>query len=87
MKLQKAFKVFVIALHYIVAAVGLVLAPSAVAFGSFDYFKQCSVDGVSTPEFWMIFLFGFLFSIVLIAAVSFAIAVFKIAENAAEGLD
>ena len=84
---MKAKQVFVVALLYIIGAIVLVLAPFATVYGAFDYFKQYSVDGVSVPEFWMIFLFGFLFAIVLIAAVSFAIAVFKIAENAAEELD
>ena len=87
MKLQKAFKVFVASLLYIIGAIVLFMAPFATAYGSFDYFKQYSVDGVSVPEFWMIFLFGFLFAVVLIASISFAVAVFKIAGNASDDLD
>lgn len=84
MKIQK---VFIVSLLYTIAAIVLVMAPFATAYGAFDYFKKCSVDGISTPEFWMIFLFGFLFAIVLIASISFAIAVFKLATSACEALD
>ena len=84
MKLQK---VFITSLLYTIGAIVLVMAPFATAYGAFDYFKQYSVDGVSVSEFWMIFLFGFLFAIVLIASISFAIAVFKLATSACETLD
>lgn len=84
MKLQK---VFVASLLYIVGAIVLVVTPLAAAFGTYDYFKQCSVDGVSTLEFWAVFLLGFLFAFVLIASVSFAIAVFKLTKSALEALD
>ena len=80
-------KVFTVSLLFIVSAIVLVLAPFAAAYGSFDYFKQSAVEGISTPEFWVIFLLGFLFAFVLIASVSFAIAMFKLAENAVEKLD
>ena len=66
---MKFQKVFVTSLLYIVATIVLVLTPFAAAYGTFDYFKQCSADGVSTPEFWMIFLLGFLSAFVLIASV------------------
>lgn len=84
MKLQK---VLVTSLLYIIAAIVLALTPVATAYGAFDYYRQCSVDGVSAPEFWVVFLLGFLFSLVLIASVSFAIAVFKLATSAREALD
>lgn len=84
---MKAKKVFVVSLLFIVAAIVLLLAPFAAAYGSYDYFKQSAVDGISTPEFWVIFLLGFLFAFVLIASVSFAIAMFKLAENAVDVLD
>ena len=84
MKLQK---VFVASLLYIIGAIVLVVAPLATAFGTFDYFKQSAVDGVSTLEFWVVFLLGFLFAFVLIASVSFAIAVFKLTKSAFEALD
>lgn len=84
MKIQK---VFITSLLYTIGAIVLVMAPFATAYGSFDYFKQCSVDGVSTPEFWVVFLLGFLFAFVLIASISFAIAVFKLATSACETLD
>ena len=84
---MKAKKVFTVSLLFIVSAIVLVLAPFAAAYGSYDYFKQCSADGVSTPEFWMIFLLGFLSAFVLIASVSFAIAMFKLAKSASEALD
>ena len=84
MKIQK---VFIVSLLYTIAAIVLVMAPFATAYGAFDYFKKCSVDGVSAPEFWVIFLLGFLFAFVMIASVSFAIAVFKLAKSAVEALD
>lgn len=84
MKLQK---VFVASLLYIIGAIVLVVTPVAAAFGTYDYFKQSSVDGVSTPEFWAVFFLGFLFAFVLIASVSFAIAVYKLAKSASEALD
>ena len=84
---MKFQKVFVTSLLYIVATIVLVLTPFAAAYGTFDYFKQCSADGVSTPEFWMIFLLGFLSAFVLIASVSFAIAMFKLAKSASESPD
>lgn len=84
---MKARQVFVVSLLYIVAVIVLVLAPFAAAYGSFDYFKQSAVDGISTPEFWVIFLLGFLFAFVLVVSITFAIAVFKLAENAADALD
>lgn len=84
MKIQK---VFITSLLYIVAVIVLVLAPFASAYGTFDYFKQHSVDGVSTPEFWVIFLLGFLFAFVLIASISFAIAAFQLAASARKTLD
>lgn len=84
MKIQK---VFITSLLYIIAAIVLVMAPFAAAYGSFDYFKQSAVDGISTPEFWVIFLLGFLSAFVLIASVCFAIAVFKLATSACETLD
>lgn len=84
---MKAKKVFVVSLLFIVSAIVLLLAPFAAAYGSYDYFEKSAVDGISTPEFWVIFLLGFLFAFVLIASVSFAIAMFKLAENAVEELD
>ena len=81
---MKTKKVFTVSLLFIVSAIVLVLAPFAAAYGSYDYFKQSAVDGISTPEFWVIFLLGFLFAFVLIASVSFAIAMFKLAEHAVE---
>ena len=84
MKLQK---VFVASLLYIIGAIVLVVTPLAAAFGTYDYFKQSSVDGVSTLEFWAVFLLGFLFAFVLIASVSFAIAVHKLTKSALEALD
>lgn len=84
MKIQK---VFIASLLYIIGAIVLVVAPLATAFGTYDYFKQSSVDGVSTLEFWVVFLLGFLFAFVLIASVSFAIAIHKLAKSASEALD
>lgn len=84
---MKVKQVFVVSLLFIISAIVLLLAPFAAAYGSYDYFKQSAVDGISTPEFWVIFLLGFLFAFVLIASVSFAIAMFKLAENAVETLD
>ena len=84
---MKVKKVFTVSLLFIISAIVLLLAPFAAAYGSYDYFKQSAVDGISTPEFWVIFLLGFLFAFVLIASVSFAIAMFKLAENAVETLD
>lgn len=84
---MKVKQVFIVSLLYIIGAIVLVLAPFATAYGAFDYFKQHSVDGISTPEFWMIFLFGILFACVLIVSISFAVTVFKIAADAVEELD
>ena len=84
---MKVKKVFTVSLLFIISAIVLLLAPFAAAYGSYDYFKQSAVDGISTPEFWVIFLLGFLFAFVLIASVSFAIAMFKLAENAVDTLD
>lgn len=84
MKIQK---VFITSLLYIIAGIVLIMAPFATAYGAFDYFKQYSANGVSVSEFWMIFLFGFLFAIVLLASVCFAIAAFQLATSACETLD
>lgn len=84
---MKAKQVFAVSLLFIISAIVLVLAPFAAAYGSYDYFKQSAVDGISTPEFWVIFLFGVLFACVLIVSITFAVAVFKLAANAVEELD
>lgn len=54
---------FIVSIIYAFTLIVLVAALWAVLYGSFDYFRQAGVDGVSTPEFWMIFALGALFAV------------------------